>query len=87
MECKKYEYIFNAFRWECICCSRYPASSLDSPDACEIAVIEGLSTAKLVHKLSTKLPLKDGSRKEKPLQSDVETQFFNPKKPKKLTKT
>lgn len=36
-----------------ICCSRYPASSLNSPDAYEIAVIEELSTAKLVHRLST----------------------------------
>ena len=45
------------------------ASSLDSPDEYDSAVMEGLSTAKLEHKLSTKLPLADDCKKAKPLPS------------------
>lgn len=45
----------------------YAASSLDSLGACDIVEIEGLSTEKLEHRLSTKVPLADGSKKEKPL--------------------
>jgi hypothetical protein len=52
------------------------ASSLDSPDEYDIAVMEGLSTAKLEHKLSTKLPLADDSKKEKPLPSRCENTNF-----------
>jgi len=82
IECRKYEYIFNALRCDCICCSMYAASSLDSPDAYDIAVIEGLSTAKLEHRLSTRLPLADESKNEKPLPSRRRKTNLNPKKSK-----
>lgn len=60
----------------------YAASSLDSPDAYDIAVIEGLSTAKLEHRLSMKLPLVDESKKKKPLPARRRKTKLNPKKSK-----